>query len=123
MGLVTVNSDYIFNSKAVGVDNEITETHYEDGRLSNEIWDSHDFWSELNGTEVTVISVIAIKKKIGSCDEWAKVFIKSHGFEWWFSVRVNELSPVGSSNNLSAPGSCRCDLRLIMIRGCQCGGS
>ena len=118
--MVTVNTDYIFNTTATGLDDEIIEDHYDNGRLSDRVWDQYDYWSSLNGVEVTVISVQAVKK-IGSCEEWAKVFIKSEGFNWWFSAHVNELSPI--KNNNPTTGKCKCDLGLIMIRGCQCGGN
>jgi len=119
--MIEINADYIFNTNAIGIDNEIMEEHYDDGRLSDEVWNAHDFWTDLNHTEVTVISVIT-SKKTGSCDEWAKVFIKSHGFEWWFSAHVNELT-LSSKNNPRFDGACTCDLGLIMVRGCQCGGN
>lgn len=117
--VVEAKKDYIFNTNAVGNDDEITEDHWNNGRISDEVFDNYDFWSWLNGTEVTVISVIAVKK-IGGCDEWAKVFIKDKGVDWWFSAPVSELSAKGPINN---PGGCKCDLAVIMVRGCQCGGN
>jgi hypothetical protein len=121
--VVTVNGNYIFNSNVSGsVDDEIVGDHYDDGRISDEVWDHHTFWSDLNGTKVTVISVQTIKK-MNSCDEWAKVFISDKGFKSWFSAHVKELTPIGGAKNSSSSGACSCDLAAIMVRGCQCGGS
>lgn len=117
--MIVVKNNYIFNTNAIPVDDEITEDHYDLGRVSDEIYDNYDFWSWLNGKEVTVISVIAVKKR-GGCDEWAKVFIKDEGVDWWFNAHVSELSSKEPSNN---PGGCKCKLAVIMVRGCQCGGN
>jgi len=80
--MIKVNADYIFNSVATGMDDEITEDDYDNSRLSAEIWNLCDYWSDLMGSLVTVISV----KKIGGGKEWAKVYLKARGWEWWITV-------------------------------------
>lgn len=118
--MVTVNNTYIFNSKDTNlVTDEIIEDHYDDGRISDEVWDHFDYWSDLNGKEVTIISVQAVKSRSG-CDDWAKVFITEKGFSWWFSAHVKELT--SKTGAMVTSGACNCDLAAIMIRGCRCGG-
>jgi hypothetical protein len=115
--VVVVNGNYIFNSNASGsTDDEIVGNHYDNGRISDEVWDHYDFWSDLDGIKVTVISVQAFKKR-------AKVFITDEGFKFWFSAHVNELTLISETKDPPSSGACTCDLAAIMVRGCRCGGS
>ena len=122
--MISVNQNYTFNSNCLvgSAGDEITEDHYDNGRLSDYVWDNYDWWSDLNGSVVTVISVMSSKKP-GACVEIAKVFLKAENFNWWFSVNAKELSSVRGGLQNPVSGACTCDLAAIMIRGCRCGGS
>lgn len=116
---ILINRDYVFQSRETGVDDVITEDHYWDGRIAEEIWDNYSHWSEINGTVVTVIS-LASAKGVAGCVDLAKVFLKEEGFEWWFTAKTSELQLLKGQQLADNP--CSCDLSLIMIRGCMCGG-
>ena len=46
--------------------------------------------------------------------------IKDEGVEYWFTARGDELYALKQDNPVS--NGCNCELSLLMVRGCQCGG-
>jgi hypothetical protein len=114
---ISINCDYTFTSNHDDADGEILDINFLDGHVSQLIYDKYEFWADLDDKIVSVVSVIAARKT-GGCGELAKVFIKDKGVKWWFTAKADELVPVTNSNP-----TCKCELSIIMIRGCQCGGA
>lgn len=89
---------------------------YEDGHVSNDLCDIHSEWSSLDGKEVTIASVTSVKT-VNGCINVAKVFLTTLGEAFWFTALTSELARIGVENR------CKCDLALLITRGCQCGGN
>tara|TARA_Y100001935_G_C17043154_1_gene378264 strand:+ start:138 stop:497 length:360 start_codon:yes stop_codon:yes gene_type:complete len=116
---IIAGRDYYFKSVKTGMDDEITDDHLWQGNVSETIFDSYHSWSQLDGLTVSVTSVKAVKNITG-CQQLAKVFIKDEGVEYWFTARGDELYALKQDNPVS--NGCNCELSLLMVRGCQCGG-
>lgn len=118
---IQINEDYVFNFGGLPWEDEITGDHYDEGRLSDTIWDNYDWWSGLDGTVVTVISTMNVRTANG-CKTLVKVHVKDQDHTWWFTADGKELSPVGNTTK-NPSGGCSCDISALMVRGCRCGGS
>ena len=117
---IEINQDYIFTFKGGPDEDEIVEDHYEDGRISDPVWDNYNWWSDLNGTVVTVMSIGSTGNGSAKKNLY-KVHLKDGGYTHWFTALGSELKPISSPATTTS--DCSCDLSALMVRGCRCGGS
>jgi hypothetical protein len=112
-----VGDEYIYNFKK---DIPIIEDDWDNGIISDAIFDNYATWSEFSGERVTVLSHQTLKTRNG-CQDSVKVYMTEEDEDWWFIINGKYLTPYNVSESGDNDEECTCDLSLIMVKGCQCG--